>query len=220
MNLNLRQIQALVSIAKLGSFTKAADMLHLSQPALTVQIHHLEEALGVRLLDRNTRSVKLTRSGREVMPALEGVLRAIDGVIASTRGMATKTRGTIRIAAVPSVCATILPAFIAGFRAQYPGVPVDVRDAAAQQVVAYVNADKVDFAIGSVGERDPRLEYRRLIVDRMKVVFPAGHALEHRDVIELRDLLGFPMIAFDPESTVRTLVDRDRKSTRLNSSHQ
>lgn len=67
MNLNVRQLKALVSIAKLGSFTRAADLLHVSQPALTVQIHQLEDALGGRLLDRNIRSVKLTQLGNEVV---------------------------------------------------------------------------------------------------------------------------------------------------------
>lgn len=66
MNLNVRQLKALVSIAKLGSFTRAADLLHVLQPALMVQIHQLD-ALGGRLLDRNIRSVKLTQLGNEVV---------------------------------------------------------------------------------------------------------------------------------------------------------
>ena len=99
-DVNLRHIEALVSIARLGSFTKAAQLLHLSQPALTVHIHQLEEAMGVRLLNRTTRSVKLTQAGIEVMPSLEGALRAIDDAVANTKAAASKTKGVVRIAAL------------------------------------------------------------------------------------------------------------------------
>ena len=212
MNINLRQIQALVSIARLGSFTKAANSPHLTPPALTVQIHHLEEVLGVRLLDRNTRSVKLTESGKEAVPILEGVLRAIDGVTASVRQGGSKTRGVVSIAALPSVCSMMLPVTIANFRGECPGVSVTVRDATAQRVVTYVKAGEVDFGIGSMVEPDPGIQLTSLVDDRMKVVFAPGHPLERQREIALSALAGFPLIAFDSESSVRSLVDRGFRS--------
>lgn len=212
MNVNLRQIEALVSIARLGSFTKAASSLHLTPPALTVQIHHLEEVLGVRLLDRNTRSVKLTESGKEVVPILEGVLRAIDGVTANIRQQGSQTRGVVSIAALPSVCSMMLPLAIAKFRGNCPDVSVTIRDAAAQRVVSYVKAGEVDFGIGSMIEPDPGIQLVPLIDDRMKVVFAPGHALEQQKQIALRDLVAFPLIAFESESSVRSLVDRGFRS--------
>jgi LysR family carnitine catabolism transcriptional activator len=212
MNVNLRQIQALVSIARLGSFTKAANSLHLTPPALTVQIHHLEDVLGVRLLDRNTRSVKLTESGKEVVPILEGVLRTIDGVTANIRQRGSKTRGAVSIAALPSVCSMMLPVTIAKFRAECPDVSVTVRDATAQRIVTYVKAGEVDFGIGSMVEPDPGIQLAPLIDDRMKVVFAPGHPLEQQKEIALMDLVGFPLIAFESKSSVRSLVDRGFKS--------
>ena len=207
MNLNLRQLQALVSIARLGSFTKAAELLHVSQPALTVQIHHLEQALGVRLLDRNTRSVKLTSAGREVVPVLEGVLRSIDGLIAGTRDAASMPRGVVDIAALPSVCSTFLPPVIAKFRGQYPGISVTLRDATAQRVVAHVKAEEVDFGIASVAGPEPGVQLSPLIMDRLRVAFPRGHPLGQLRAPGLRDLRDYPMIAMSPESSVRFLVD-------------
>src|SRR6187455_1563706 len=69
MNINLRQLRAFVSIGRLGSFTKAAAALHATQPALSAQIRELEEALGVKLFDRSTRSVTLTQAGEDLSPA-------------------------------------------------------------------------------------------------------------------------------------------------------
>ena len=74
MNINLRQLRAFVSIGRLGSFTKAADALHATQPALSAQIRELEEALGVKLFDRSTRSVTLTQAGEDLMPVVDTVL--------------------------------------------------------------------------------------------------------------------------------------------------
>jgi LysR family transcriptional regulator, carnitine catabolism transcriptional activator len=212
MNVSLRQIEALVSIARLGSFTKAAQLLHLSQPALTVHIHQLEEAMGVRLLNRTTRSVKLTQAGIEVMPSLEGALRAIDDAVANTRAAASKAKGVVSIAALPSICTTILPTMITRFRGNYPGIAVTLRDANAHQVVACVKAEEVDFGIGSMEEDARGLELTPLIVDRMVVVFPAGHPLEKRKLIAAQDLAGYPLVSLDSESSARGLVDRSFKA--------
>ena len=105
MDLSLRQIRAFVSVAHLKSFTRAANLLHLSQPALTVQIRRLEDALAVRLLDRNTRTVELTRVGRELAPVFQRLLRELDTVVIDTRDLAAKRYGVVRIAALPSVAA-------------------------------------------------------------------------------------------------------------------
>ena len=74
MNINLRQLRAFVSIGRLGSFTKAADALHATQPALSAQIRELEESLGVKLFDRSTRSVTLTQAGEDLLPVVDNVL--------------------------------------------------------------------------------------------------------------------------------------------------
>ena len=80
MNINLRQLRAFVSIGRLGSFTKAAEALHATQPALSAQIRELEEALGVKLFDRSTRSVTLTQAGEDLMPGVDTVLADLSSV--------------------------------------------------------------------------------------------------------------------------------------------
>src|SRR5215204_5666278 len=106
---NLRQLRAFVVVARLGSFTRAAHLLHLSQPALTKQVRQLEETLGVRLLDRNTRAVELTRIGKGLAPVVTQLLQEIDAVLARTKQLAAKSRGVVRVAALPSLSSTILP---------------------------------------------------------------------------------------------------------------
>lgn len=207
-DLNLRQLQTFVTVARLNSFTRAAQLLHLSQPALTKQVRQLEETLGVRLFDRNTRTVELTRIGKELAPVVNQLLRELDAVVVNTKELAAQSRGVIRIAALPSISSTILPTAVARFKEGYPGISVVLKDVIAQRLVALVKAEEVDFGIGSLNAVDPEVRFSLLLTDRMIVVFPPGSTLERKKVIGLRDLVGLPLVLMDPDSSVRRLIDR------------
>jgi DNA-binding transcriptional LysR family regulator len=207
-NLNLRHFEAFAAIAAAGNFTRAAQALHVSQPALTVQIRQLEETIGVRLLDRNTRSVKLTRIGQQLSPVIQRLLREIDSVILNARELATGDRGTVSVTGLPSVCSTILPRIIAEFRQQQPGITVSLRDAVAQVVLAQVKNEEVDFGIGSFADAEPSIQVVPLFNDQMRVVFPPDSPLAKRRSLQLKQLITEPMILMSQQSSVRILVDR------------
>jgi DNA-binding transcriptional LysR family regulator len=207
MNANLRQFQAFVTVARLGSFTRAAKHLHLSQPALTVQIRQLEEAMGVRLFDRSTRVVMLTPIGRELAPTFGRVLHEIDAVMVNTRELASHVKGTVSIGALPSISSKLIPSTIAEFQKQYPGIVVKLRDALAYRIVRLVKDEEVDFGIGTLRMPDPDIQFTPLFTDNLGVIFPAGHPMERRRTITLRDLTAFPLILMDQETSVRDLVD-------------
>jgi len=208
MNLTLRDLEAFRGVARFGSFTRAARSLNMSQPALTVRIHHLEDALGVRLLDRTTRSVALTEVGREFLPTVERVLEEIDAVAVNVRHLADGRRGLVTIAALPSVASTLLPRTIAAFKTRHPGVTVRVRDGVAERVTSLVKSGEADFGIGSPTRRDPDLRVSALVHDPLGVAFRPGHPLERRKHVRLRDLLGYPLILLDGDHSVRVLIER------------
>jgi DNA-binding transcriptional LysR family regulator len=208
MNFTLRELEAFLGVARLGNFTRAARSLNMSQPALTVRIRHLEDALGVRLLDRTTRSVALTRVGRELLPVVERVLGEIDAVAANAREFAGKRRGLVTVAALPSIASTVLPVTIAAFKTRHPGVTVRMRDAVAQRVIALVKSGEADFGIGSPTKRDPELRISHLMDDPVSVALPPGHPLERRERVRLEDLLASPLILMDREYSVRALIER------------
>jgi DNA-binding transcriptional LysR family regulator len=216
MNVNLRHLEAFAAVARLCSFTAAARLLNLSQPALTVQIRQLEETLTVRLLDRNTRSVRLTLAGEELAPVVERLLAEIDSVVSSAKAMSGKTKGSVRVAALPSIAATLLPRIIVGFRRRYPGVSVVVRDAPAERVVSMVHSEQVDLGLGSPDGADPGLRFTPLFKDHMRLVLPVGSPLLRQRSIGLADLTGHPLILPGPDSSVRRLVDTAFRSMGLN----
>jgi DNA-binding transcriptional LysR family regulator len=208
MNMTLRQVRAFVVVARFSSFTRAADLLHLTQPALTVQIRQLEQALGVKLFDRSTRAVELTRTGRELLPVLERLLGEFDAVVVSTREMAALRYGTVRMAALPSVAATVLPPLIARFKQRHPHIRITVRDSVGERINAMVREEIVDFGIGSDVEPDAELETIPLFEDEMRAVVPASHPLGKQTEVMLDRLIDEPLILMDTQSSVRSLVDR------------
>ena len=207
MNFTLRELEAFLGVARLGNFTRAARSLNMSQPALTVRIRHLEEALGVRLLDRTTRSVTLTQIGLQFLPVVERVIAEINSVAAGARDLAQRRRGTVTVAALPSIASTLLPATVAAFKARHPGILVQLRDGVAERVSALVKSGEADFGIGSPMTRDPDLKTTVLMDVPVSAVFPPGHPLERRASIGLRDLIAYPLILMDDHYSVRTLID-------------
>jgi DNA-binding transcriptional LysR family regulator len=180
----------------------------MSQPALTVRIRHLEDALGVRLLDRTTRSVALTQIGREFFPVVERVLAEINTVAMNARDLAGKRRGLVTVAALPSVASALLPGTLVAFKATHPGIRVRVRDGVAQRVTELVKSGEADFGIGSLTKRDPELRVSPLMADPVGAVLPAGHPLDRRGPIRLEDLLACPLILMDSQYSVRVLIER------------
>jgi len=208
MDISMRQVRAFVSVAHLKSFTRAAALLHVSQPALTVQIRKLEESLGIRLLDRNSRTVDITRVGRELLPVFQRVLHELDSVIMDTKALATQQHGVVRIAALPSFAAGLLPAIISRFRRSNPRMSFVVRDVIASRVNAAVRSEEVDIGITGGELSDPDLDVLHLTHDQMHVVFPSQHPLQRKRRITLEDLADLPLVLMDADTSVRAIVDR------------
>lgn len=115
MKNSIQHIQAFLAVARTGSFTKAANELHLSPSALTVQVQQLEDWLGVALLDRSPRHVSITAAGQDARGPMEKLLLDLDNIVTGSRDLAALRRGVVTIAALPSVCAGALPPACACF---------------------------------------------------------------------------------------------------------
>lgn len=207
MDITLRQIRAFIAVSRLGSFTRAATALNLTQPTLTVQIRRLEEALDIRLFDRTTRSVALTRVGASLLPVFERMVGDLDAAIDETKEVTAMTRGVVRIAALPSVAAAILPQAIDTFRVRHPGASFVVRDVVASRVVELVRDGTVDLGItgGDLAGADLVLAFTA--VEAFNVVFPRDHPWAGRSSVTRADLARQPLVALQPSTSVRSVVD-------------
>lgn len=207
MDLNLRHVRAFVAVARTGSFTRAAALMNLSQPALTVQIRQLEETLAARLVDRDSRNVALTRLGRDLLPGLQRALDDLDAVVADTRERAAGRVGLVRVATLPSFAAGLLPDAIAAFRADHPRVAFRVQDVIAQRVLRLVGEEAVDLGIMGGAVAEPGIGVLHAARDALHVVYPLGHPVGAVPRVTLAILADHPLILMDAATSVRAIVD-------------
>ena len=204
----IRPIRAFLAVARLGSFTRAAAELHVSQPALTVQIHQLEESLAVQLFDRNKRHVALSSSGRELLRPLEKILADIEALMAASHNLTGLHSGSVAVASLPSVASSLLPAVIRQFAAAHPKISLQINDAIADQVIRLVKTEAVDFGIGTKVGSDKDIDCVEFLTDELCAFFPHDHPLAKRKLLKLRDVVAYPLILTTKGSSVRTLVER------------
>lgn len=138
MRMSVKQLRAFLAVAHTLNFAHASERLNLSQPALSLTIKGLEEALGGALLQRSTRKVTLTQEGELFLPMARQLLADWDNVEEAMRQSFTLQRGKISVAAMPSFAANVLPEALKAFRDRYAGVNVTVHDVINEQVIEMV----------------------------------------------------------------------------------
>ncbi|AXA89918.1 LysR family transcriptional regulator [Massilia sp. YMA4] len=212
MNPTLRQMRALVAVARTGSFTQAAALLHLTQSALSGQIKELETLLGVKVVERSTRRVELSDVGRELVPLFDKMLQDLDGALADIASRKALRRGVVRVAAPQMMACTLLPQAIAAYRAQYPDIQVLLVDCPVDNVAQRVFSGEVDIGVGPERDALPDIEAQLLFEMPFVAVCPPGHALAAQETVRWADLGRHPFIALQGQFTERLLRDMKRGS--------
>ncbi len=205
--MELRQLRAFEAASRHGSFTRAAEELGLSQPAVSMQIQALEGDLGVRLLDRLPRQVELTAAG-EVLVEYARRLLNMEGeaqrALAELRGLES---GCLRVAASPTVGSYLLPQMLGHFKRRYPGLRVIVEIAPSYRAAEALHNHTADVGLVEAAVESDVLAAEVFRTDELVVVMPANHAWAGRGSILPQELLQEPLIAREPGSGTRALVE-------------
>jgi DNA-binding transcriptional LysR family regulator len=207
MNITIRQIQAFLQVASLGSFTRAAEKLHTMQPALSQHVRDLEAELGIRLFDRTTRRVELTEGGVEFRNIAAKIIEDLEAAARNAHELAERKRGRVVIAAPPLLAAAVVPRAIADFRAQYPGLDVRLIDARSDQIVELVRSSQVDCGIGTFHSGEKGITSTLLARDNLMVFCASTHPLARRRSVSWKELDGLPLVTLTRESGIRVLVE-------------
>ncbi|HSV80433.1 MAG TPA: LysR family transcriptional regulator [Ramlibacter sp.] len=207
MNVTLRQLQAFVLVARLGSFTRAAQAMHLTQSALSVLVRELESSMNTRLLDRTTRAVELTVAGSEFFPEAERILGDLERAIANVDKLMAKEKGKVVVAAPLVLSSSYLPPILSGFRARYPGIELVLHDTLPAQVLPQVRSGTADIGIGTFAATESDLQRKVLFTEAMVAIFPVAHPLAARKRITWDDLAAHPIVALRRGSVFRDLAE-------------
>lgn len=207
-DVNLEDLETFLAVTDLGSFSSAAEQLHLSQPAISNRIRRLEEKLCTRLFNRTTRRVDLTPQGRRLYLQSSETLARLRTLLQELTGEAATRAREVHVGATMMVASFGLPHLIRLFHDRYPGMHAAVHDLPAQDVIAEVIAGDCDLAIMSLSEPVPGIRFEPLFEDSCVVVTRRDHPLLRHAAAPLAEVLTEPLLApkghHDLTSTIYT----------------
>ena len=207
MKIDTLGVQAFIAIADQGSFRKAADTLYITQTALTRRLQNLESFLGVTLVERTTRSVAVTRIGRDFLPQCRRLLSDLAAALTEIRETGKALRGDVSIACVPTAGIQYLPRIIRQYSARYPNNRIKILDHASSGVAAAVLRREAEFGINIAGPRDAELASEALLRDRFVLICREDHPLASAKSLPWRRLQPYPLILAGADSSNRPLLE-------------
>ncbi|MDB6149844.1 MAG: Transcriptional regulator, LysR family [Chthoniobacter sp.] len=226
--MELRHLRYFVAVAESENVTRAAAKLRVAQPAVSRQIRDLEDELGLALLERTAKSVRLTDAGRFFLTEARAVLERVEVAVAQVRAVAGGVRGELHVGYAPSLTVQILPRALRRFQAEFPGVRVSLHDLSTEEMLAGIRDGKLDVALRVPPPKDQEhgLHFIELARFPLCAAVPPGHALaaRHRSVTIAR-AADEPLIAYSradyPEyhTSLETMFARIGRTPRIAEEH-
>mgnify|MGYP000712817827 FL=1 len=207
MNITIKQIRAFLAVVEVNSFAEASELLHISQPALSIAIKNLEETVGGKLLARSTRTLALTPEGELFLPVAKRLLEDFDNAFIELHELFSLQRGNLSLAAMPSFASTHLPQHLASFNKEYPAIKIKIHDVIAEDAVEMVRTGKVEFAISFDPGISNDLNFEALFSDKFIAAFPKNHELMQIKELKWQHLVKHPFITLQRPSSIRLLMD-------------
>lgn len=202
------QIQYFQVVAKTEHFTRAAEILSVSQPALSRSISKLEEELGVALFDRKGRNIILNKYGRMFLHRVERSIKEIENGIEEIQQALHPENGTVSLAFLHSLGISFVPEIVSSFQSLYPNVKFQLNQASSLSVLEQLEAGEIDVAFVSLHQEHKDIVRLPLIIEELFIIVSVHHPLAKQDSVDLQDIKDEPFIAFKDGYGLRTITDR------------
>lgn len=203
-----RRLKVFHTVGGVSSFTRAAEILHMTQPAVTHQIRQLEEEFNARLFDRSNNRIKLTPAGEHVLEYADRILNLYDEMQESVKTMTGDRTGLVTLGASTTIGEYMLPGLLGGFRKYLPEVQIRLRVANTDAVVGMVADNTIELGVVECEVENQLLRVEECRQDDLFVIVPPGHALEGQSHVEPWQLIGTPFINREDGSGTRTVIEQ------------
>ncbi|WP_030601922.1 transcriptional regulator CynR [Streptomyces achromogenes] len=207
MALELRHLRYLLAVAENGTFTRAAEELHLSQPTLSQQIKQLERMLGAQLLDRTGRTVRLTDAGEAYVHHARRALRDLAAAERAVHDVRDLTRGHLRLAVTPTFTAYLTGPLAAELHSRHPGITLTLREMTQDRIEAGLLADEIDLGIAFAGTHLPGITATELFTEALTLVTSARHPADDRRALPVEELARMQLALLTGDFATRTHID-------------
>jgi DNA-binding transcriptional LysR family regulator len=210
MAMDLRKLDIFREVAAQQSFSRAAERLHMAQPAVSIAVRKLEEELGLTLFDRSGRQVMLTAEGATLLVSATAILRQVTELQQSSAELRGLLQGELAIAC-PSMLATYyLPELLGRFLGQHPRLRTSVTQAGTHRIEQWLLDDQIELGVISVNGRpeQQQLEMVPLVDEQMVLCMPLDHPWAERKVIAVAELQDAPMVVYESGYYIRNHLDQ------------
>lgn len=188
------QLETFLEVARLSSFSRAAEKRFRTQPAISAQIRSLEDEIGAKLLDRSGGKVSLTGAGKAFQKYAEDALQARRDVVTAMAEMERVPRGEIVVGANEGTCLHVLPEVFSEFKKQYPAVSVNINRLESAGILSGIIDNSVDFGVMSLPVNDNRLTVVSIHRDELVIITPPRHPLSKAKSATLADASQYPLL--------------------------
>ncbi|AHG39317.1 LysR family transcriptional regulator [Pseudomonas syringae CC1557] len=205
--MNLKALRCCVEVARQGSFTNAAQSLHIAQPALSMAVSRMEEELGVTLFNRAGRKITVTAEGQSFLARVQVALLELDMARQELRDMTQLQSGEIRVGVPPMFGLNYIPEVLSAFRIQHPGIVMTVLEGSADDISQRLEDRKIDIALLESRRVQSSWDSVLLGTDEMVLCMNKDNPLALEPFLEARHLQDEPMVVFDETFLQRHLLD-------------
>lgn len=205
--LSLKKLQSFLAVARTKSFRGAAEALHRSQPAISIQIDSLEKDLGVRLFNRTTRNVALTEEGAVLFAHIDRALNEISEGLVKVSSMASRRADKFCISCAPTISSHLLANILHQFRDLYPNVEIELREAVLDAMQEDIRTGVADLGIGPEFEDDPYFVQQHVFTDEIVAVMPAGSPFPGGGSVSLREFADQPLLVSGPATALWKTIE-------------
>jgi LysR family cyn operon transcriptional activator len=213
--MELRALKYLIAVAEHGNFTRAAEALHVSQPALSQQILQMEDRMDVVLLDRSGRTVKVTDAGQAYIAHARRALFELESGRRAIHDVRDLSRGGVRLAMTPTFTAYLIGPLVAAFHAQFPAITMNVLEMSMDTIAAAIEADEVDLGIAFELARSGDIESVPLFTENLSVVVADNHPWAGRNTLDVRSLADGELALLSKNFVTRVHIDDYLQASRV-----
>jgi LysR family hydrogen peroxide-inducible transcriptional activator len=199
----LRQLQYLKLLAQHGSFSRAAEAAHVTQPTLSAGVQELEKILGAPMVDRNRAGVILTAAGAEAVARAGAILAQAEDLVEACRSAGQPLEGRLRLGVIPTIAPFLLPAALPVLRARYPKLRLFLREDMTQRLIADLKAGVLDITLIALPYDESGLDWAHVGHDELLAAFPAGHPLTGSPTVSPANLDGENLILLEDGHCLR-----------------
>jgi DNA-binding transcriptional LysR family regulator len=202
-----RRLQVFHTVARLLSFTKAAETLHMTQPAVTFQVRQLEEQFNTRLFDRTHNRISLTDAGSRVFEYADRIFELYAEMENGVREITGEISGALTIGASTTIAEYMLPTLLGDFNARYPDVSIHLKVSNSEGIVSMVESNAIDLGVVESPVANKNLVVETCKQDQLVAIVPPRHPLDDHVAVRFSELLNYPFICREEGSGTREVIN-------------